>query len=154
MEKDNFILTKMTKQTKPNQNHPWDRAGASVLTRFNEVFNEQQPLDTGVNFFVLALEALGAKPRFSCEGHPTGFYVAFEAPYELALEIEGAGFFTVQIERLNYWSIRKTNTEQMSEATEAEKVRTLRWAVEAWVRVFGERLASLECVKASCLEPS
>ncbi|MBC8737064.1 hypothetical protein F6X40_09610 [Paraburkholderia sp. UCT31] len=138
----------MTKQTTKKLNHPWDRAASSELTRVSGAFGNHETLDTGVNFFVLALEALGARPRFSCEGHPTGFYVAFEAPYELALEIEGAGFFSVEIEGQNYWSIRKTKTEHVSEGyTEAKKVRTLRWAAEAWVRVFGERLAGIQCVK-------
>lgn len=127
-------------------NHPWDRAKTTVLTRVGS-FGQQQPLDPGVNFFVLALEALGARPRFSCEGHPLGFYVAFEAPYELALQIHGAGFFSVEILGPDYWAIRKTNTEHMAEGhSEVEKARTLRWAADAWARVFGDRLASLECI--------
>ena len=133
---------------KSNPSHPWDRARTTVLIRKNGAFRNDEPLDTGVNFFVLALEALGAVPRFSCEGHPTGFYVAFEASYELAFEIHCAGFFSVEIEGPNYWSIRKANTERMSERyDEADKVDTLRWATDAWLRTFGNRLASLDCVK-------
>jgi hypothetical protein len=142
-------MSKKSKLTQ-NPNHPWDRARASVLIRKNGVFRNDEPLDTGVNFFVLALEALGAVTRFSCEGHPTGFYVAFEASYELALEIHSAGFFTVEIEGPNYWSIRKTNSERMSEGNhEANKVETLRWATDAWLRTFGNRLAGLDCVKVA-----
>ena len=138
----------MAKQSKTNPNHPWDRAAACVLTRLDERFGRQEPIDVGVNFFVLALEALGARPRFSCEGHPTGFYVAFEAPYELALEISKAGFFSVEISGPNYWAIRKRNTESMEKPyTEAKKAETLRWAADAWVRTFGDRLAGLECLK-------
>jgi hypothetical protein len=145
----------MAKKLKDSLNHPWDRAAATVLTRANGTWGEKEAIDVGVNFFVLALEALGAKPRFSCEGHPAGFYVAFEAPYELALEIAKAGYFTVEIASNNsywnipdYWSIRKANAERMEQPyTEEAKASTLRRAADAWLRAFGERLAGLECLK-------
>lgn len=126
--------------------NPWDICAKQNLTRTNGAFGQDEPLDTGVNFFVLALEALGATTKFSCEGHPAGFYVAFEANYELALEISTAGFFSVEIEGKNYWSIRKTKTEtgvKKGDYTENDKVRSLRWAAEAWVKTFGERLGDL-----------
>lgn len=124
-------------------NHPWDLAAQQNLRRVSGSGYEED-VDPGVNFFVLALEALGAKTHFSCEGHPVGFYVAFEAGYPLAVEIEKAGFFTVAISgRENFWTIRKLETQPSNPAngyTEADKERTLRWAAEAWLRSFGSRL--------------
>jgi hypothetical protein len=134
----------MVTQPKPNIKHPWDRAAASVLTRTNGLTGTQEALDPGVNFFVLALEALGATPRFSCEGHPMGFYVAFEAPYELALEIHDAGYFSVEIWRRDLWTMRKVNDEIVTKPyTNNSKVKILRSAAEGWLRVFGDRLGSL-----------
>jgi len=138
----------MPRDNTSSLNHPWDRAKATVLVRTNGAWGDQEKVDPGVNFFVLALEALGATPKFSCEGHPTGFYVTFEASYELAREIEAAGFFTVEISRNNGWVIRKGNTERIETGyTERDKEQTLRWATEAWISRFGDRLASLECLK-------
>ena len=122
---------------------PWDICGRQILTRPNEN-PKYERLDPGVNFFVLALEALGAVPRYSCEGHPRGFYVAFDATYELAQEIHSAGFFRVEIERPNYWSIRYSDTgPEGNFLTEAERVQRLRWASSAWVKRFGDRLGAL-----------
>lgn len=137
----------MTKKATSVPNHPWDRAATSVLIRTGS-YGRQEKVDPGANFFVLALEALGATPRFSCEGHPYGFYVAFEAPYELALEINAAGHFTVEISGKDYWAIRKERSENAeAEYTEADKQRSLRWATEAWIRAFGGRLSSMDCFK-------
>lgn len=128
------------------KNHPWDRA-ASVPIRSDD-YRVGESLDPGVNFFVLALRALGAKTRFSCEGHPTGFYITFEAPYKLALEVKSAGFFRVEIEGEGYWSIRRSEyTHDGGPYTEKVKVDVLRWATEAWIRTFGDRLAGLDCLK-------
>lgn len=129
-------------QKKSQIDHPWDRAAGLSLTR-GSPFGVLEPIDPGVNFFVLALESLGAKPKFSCEGHPSGFYVAFQAPYELAAKIKTAGFFTVEIEGDGYWSIRKRLSERVnlsSAYSEGDKARTLRWATQAWITNFGEEL--------------
>jgi hypothetical protein len=124
--------------------HPWDICAQQRLTRTNGAFGHEEPLDPGVNFFVLALEALGAKPKFSCEGHPTGFYVAFNADYALAQEISGAGYFSVEISGENYWAMRTRETPMDDEEyCDAHRVRKLRWATEAWIRVFGSRLGNL-----------
>jgi hypothetical protein len=128
-------------------NHPWDVAAATPLKRQSTPLSKLQDIDPGVNFFVLALEALGATPHFSCEGHTRGFYVLFSAPYELALDIRNAGYFSVQIEDQGTWSIRKTSAEYVEYAnspyTEKDKVWLLRAAADAWLRHFGDRLASL-----------
>lgn len=132
----------MSKSKIPAADNPWDRAARLQLTRTNAVFGNPEPIDPGANFFVLALEALGAKTRFSCEGHPTGFYVAFEAPYDLAAKVKSAGFFSVEIEGQNQWSMRKTNAEWMPQKphSEADKAQILRWAADAWVARFGADL--------------
>lgn len=123
--------------------HPWDVAASRTLERRSTPLCKLQNIDPGVNFFVLALEALGAVPKFSCEGHPTGFYVLFEAPYELALDIRNAGYFSVEVEGPGSWSIRKTCAEFLGSLhTEKEKASLLRAAAEAWLHHFGDRLAS------------
>jgi hypothetical protein len=135
----------------PDPTHPWDKAAAQLLTRPSVPTGALEALDPGVNFFVQALEALGAHPKFSCEGHPVGFYVAFDAPYELALEIKAAGFFRVEIEGTGYWSIRKSFGEIVDgRFTQAKKAKVLtdaqeglRWAAEAWLKRFDNRLAFL-----------
>jgi hypothetical protein len=136
---------------KPNPSHPWDKAASNRLVRNSMQTGAPEVLDRGVSFFVLALEALGAQPKFSCEGHPGGFYVAFNAPYELALEIKSAGYFTVEIEGPGYWSIRKSLGELTDgRFTQAKKAKvltdaqeSLRWATEAWLKRFGARLEEL-----------
>lgn len=123
-------------------NHPWDRACRLKLVRVNPVFRDSEVLDRGANFFVLALEALGATTRFCCEGHPTGFYVAFESSYELAQEINSAGYFTVEISGPNQWVMRKTLLECQEGQVYSgnEKLATLRAASDRWVDRFGDRL--------------
>lgn len=121
--------------------HPWDQACDLVVERGGKMYPVQS-VDRGVNFFILALEELGAKTNFSCEGHPTGFYIAFDAPYELAYEIKCAGFFSVEIEGKNSWSIRKTGAEKGNpHYSERDKLFVLRNATEAWLRVFDKRLS-------------
>src|SRR3989344_9508343 len=101
------------KHTKPNL---WDRYRGPVLARTDE------RLDPGVNFFVLILEKLGLPTYFSCEGHPDGFYVTFDAPYKKALRIKQCGFFAVEVEREGHWSIRIH-----MEHDDRERVDCLRW---------------------------
>lgn len=88
-------------------------------------------LEPGVNFFVLALEQYGATTHYSCEGHPTGFYVLFEADYALAMQIQAAGYFSVEIEGENLWSIRTRAVD------EEQKNHVLTHAAEAWAKHLG-----------------
>lgn len=121
----------------------WDICARQQLTRPNANPSYER-LDPGVNFFVLALEAVGAVPRFSCEGHPKGFYVAFEATYELATEIHDGGFFRVEIEGPNYWSIRLPETTGLNGPYgDEDRIRVLRWAATAWGNLFGARLGAI-----------
>lgn len=79
------------------------------------------------------LEKLGAKTEFSCEGHPTGFYIVFTGPAALAFALHSCGFFHVQVEGKNRWSIRLGHHID----NEAHKQMTLTFAAKAWVKAFG-----------------
>lgn len=119
--------------TKPNV---WDQAGQLEIRRGNE------KLDPGVNYFVAKLDELGVITCFSCEGHPNGFYVFFGGAYEQALRIRGAGYFSVEVEGENHWSIRIHKEE-----SEPERVDHLRWAAAAWEKAFGK--LNLEKIRLS-----
>jgi hypothetical protein len=112
--------------------HVWDQACELVVERTSPCGTYSGPIDPGVNYFVLALEQLGASPRYSCEGHPGGFYVLFEAPLALALRILNCGYFTVELEGKNLWSIRMRVPD-----TDDERVQLLRWAADAWTKYLG-----------------
>lgn len=80
------------------------------------------------------LDQLGLPTHYSCEGHPDGFYVTFEAPYEQALAIKNCGYFSVEIEGQDYWSVRKHISYRDAEK---ERVDSLRWAADAWETKLG-----------------
>ena len=115
---------------------PWDIARRLRLCRqppghFRHV-GTCAVIDPGVNFFVRGLEELGAQPIASCDGHGSHhqFYVLFFATYELALLLRGVGFFNVEVERPNEFSLRLNyDPSNLSQ--------TLRWAAEAWREKLG-----------------
>jgi len=116
---------------------PWDTARRLRLCRQPPSCRMPcEVIDSGVNFFVRSLEELGAQPISSCDGHGRGhfFYVLFHASYELALSIRNAGFFSVEIEGPERFSLRITHDA-------AENQRNLnsllRWASEAWCEQLG-----------------
>ena len=110
-------------RTKPNV---WDEAAQIDVWRGGE------KLDPGVNYFVLMFEQMGLPTFFSCEGHPGGFYITFQAPYEVALRIKEAGFFAVEIEDEDYWSLRRH-----APVGKKTRVDAFRWAAEAWEKQLG-----------------
>ena len=112
---------------------PWRKAREFGLSR-TDYRAAGEILEPGVTFFVMALEALGAQPKYSCEGHPHGFYVAFHASYELAIRIARVGYFTVELSRQDYWAIRHSSASEQAHSTEREKNRALEWAAAAWVK--------------------
>jgi len=147
----------------PKKLSPWRRAYKKVLKRYNNnretymggrMRYEPVTLDRGVNYFVEALERLGAFTRYSCDGHgnPENFYVMFTAPYSLALKIVAAGFFKVELNRRKntfelrlgpamdhvetgpnkYRPVRMTGKEYIRESWQ----QTLEWASEAWERTL------------------
>jgi hypothetical protein len=112
----------------------WDRAAKLELWRSSPYPWPTPPekLELGVNYFIAMLEQLGAKTTFSCEGHPNGFYVSFAAPYMTALKVEECGYFAVEIEGKNRWSIRINREE-----TKNGLIDCLRWASTAWEKRLG-----------------
>ena len=98
-----------------------------------KVIRDGERIDPGANFFVLMLDQLGLQTRFSCDGHSGHFYVMFMAPYEQALAIKAVGYFSVEIEGEEYWSIRSSMIEHGQNRAEV-----LRGAASMWERYFGE----------------
>lgn len=100
-----------------------------------------ETLERGVNFFILALEQLGAKTNASCEGHPHGFYVWFSCDDRLARRIHDAGYFAVEMSRVG-WCMRISNAERMMPLetgepwNESYKADLLRQASEAWAKTL------------------
>lgn len=65
----------------------WDTACKLTLHRRDPDGRGLVPLEPGVNYFVLALERMGARTRYSCEGHPSGFYVMFHSSAKVARQV-------------------------------------------------------------------
>jgi len=65
-----------------NPKYAWDRARTlpPLLRAHPRWPQKTEPLEPGVNYFVLQIERLGGKTFASCEGHPDGFYVALYGP--------------------------------------------------------------------------
>lgn len=106
----------------------WDAAAEIKIYRSGEL------LDSGANYFVLMLNQMGLPTSYSCEGHPNGFYVTFNASYKEALAIRRVGYFSVEIEEKDYWSIRSHIDYT---GTPREKIDAMRWAAAAWDERFG-----------------
>ena len=92
--------------------NPWKESCKYQLERGGET------LEPGVNFFVLALEYLGAETLFSCEGHPKGFYIQFRSSYDTALKINSLKYFSVKLFDMDVWKISRNEY-----GFEAEKCR-------------------------------
>lgn len=112
--------------------HPWDKARRHLLKRRNELSRDLQPLDRGVNYFVLQLERMGIRTEWSCEGHPAGFYITFHATYEQALRIKSHGYFSIEVEGLHYWSMRFSRPHKSTR----KRNFSLRLAAVAWEQAF------------------
>ncbi|MBZ0134511.1 MAG: hypothetical protein K8D98_01145 [Rhodanobacter sp.] len=95
-------------------------------------------IEPGCRYFVQAINELGGCTRFCCEGHPTGFYIAFDAPFDLAQTIANCGFFTVELMRGGGWrlscreQVRITPSGKVKPYTMDERDRILTWAADAW----------------------
>lgn len=118
--------------------NPWDQARKQLILRPDTLKRicggslEMCKLERGVNFFILMLEKLGAQTHWSCEGHPTGFYIVFRCPYPIACMISHAGYFGVEIASDD--STFSLRLPAQSETTERVKRRALRGAAESWTR--------------------
>jgi hypothetical protein len=118
----------------------WAEAGRLKLYRESPCKTYTGLIESGVNYFVLALEQLGAVTQYSCEGHPNNFYILFSAPQEVAENVRACGFFTVELEGPDTWSIRIHNND----ITESARKRILQLAAQAWTKKFGPLVYSQE----------
>jgi len=116
----------------------WDIACRLELDRTSPCKTYTGPIDPGVNYFVLMLEQLGAKTSYSCEGHqpnyskePFSFYISFSAPLRVALMVRECGFFAVELEGKNLWSLRRTFNDI------AAKETCFRLAADCWENCLG-----------------
>ena len=121
------------------QKNLWDDWCMRKLKRRDTLTGAAITIEPGAAYFVNALEQLGGRAEYSCEGHPKGFYVCFRGPYRLALKVAAAGFLTVELARDGRWSISLRGNEQSYElggAAFSRKVKNsmLRMAVDAWER--------------------
>ena len=119
-----------TVRRKPPTIRQWADAKKLIVYRSSPCKTYVGPIDAGVNFFVLKLEELGASTEYSCEGHPAGFYIVFCASLKLANDIHSCGFFTVEIEGENRWSI-------LPDTSVPHKDAVLAMAAISWVKKFG-----------------
>jgi hypothetical protein len=127
----------------------WDFAAKLPVARTSPCGLYSGELEGGVKFFVLMLEQLGAATLYSCEGHPDEhdeghFYVSFKAPLKLARKINNCGFFRVEMERNNGWSIRAAFNSEQGKKTH------LRWAADSWLRQLGPLLPPTNILKTLC----
>ncbi len=116
--------------SKTIQLNPWDAARSIPVVRGGS------DLEPGVKYFVLMLEKLGAVTHYSCEGHPRGFYIVFDAPHELAKRIERCGYLEVAIFK-GGWSMHFGFGNESRIKTQKYKNNLLRSTAEAWQRAFG-----------------
>ena len=126
------------RMTKPNV---WDKARKLELVRVSGTHPWEEPstIDPGVNFFVAMLEQLGLRTTWSCEGHPNGFYISFQASERMTRKIHECGFFNIEIERgRDCWSVRDNVLVPSDRHGKNVHVNHLRWAAEAWEEGLGK----------------
>jgi hypothetical protein len=108
---------------------PWDECYKQSLIRTCPI-PTQAPmiLDFGVNYFILKLEAIELKTFWSCEGHPSGFYIVFKAPYKIARKIS---FMSSEFAQVSISNITKSNIKHTAEKLgKIESRRNLCWNLD------------------------
>lgn len=137
-------------RAKYKSSHVWARASRLKLLRTDTdgFFDDTRglcELESGVNYFVLQLERLGAVTLYTCEGHPNGFYILFHTAHasaNLVHDIAGAGFISVGVSdkpgtyRLNFHA-------HTSFKDEADRDETFRWAAKCWEKKLGRLVLPL-----------
>ncbi len=89
---------------------PWDMHYKSVLTRWAPTGKAPYILEFGINYFIVKLESLGLKTQWSCEGHPTGFYIVIRAPFGIATKIAYASTNYAELSithGVKHWDVEK-----------------------------------------------
>jgi hypothetical protein len=128
-----------------HEEDPWEAAGKIPMTR--PYFEGVDALEPGVKFFILALNFLGCQTQHSCEGHPNGFYTTFTASYPMAQMIHSMGYFDVEIEGKDYWSLRQHH----GRTSERDRARGLKLAAASWAKTLlklQEKVAAREAKKS------
>jgi hypothetical protein len=135
--------------------NPWDAAKALSVVRGYGIYKPAE-LEPGVKFFVLMIEQLGGETCYSCEGHPSGFYVMFKAPLKVAQRIDRCGYFGVELSKhapspgwrlsldRNEWTLDE-DTGQKVPWTKKDRDECLRLAASNWTKEFGP-LKALACI--------
>jgi hypothetical protein len=113
-----------------HEDDPWEAAGKIPMTR--PYGKGVEALEPGVRFFILALNYLRCETQHSCEGHPNGFYITFTSAYPMAQMIDNMGYFDIQIEGKDYWSLRQHH----GRTSERDKARGLRLAAASWAKTL------------------
>jgi hypothetical protein len=122
--------------------NPWDEARKLKLTRGNEIW-PPDVIDPGVNYFVLRLEEMGCTTRFSCEGHPDGFYVSYWGPLAVSPWIARISPFEVGVRHHSRWgsnfkmhlgNIEFAHLRSGRTWDDAARVKLLRAAARNWER--------------------
>jgi hypothetical protein len=128
-------------------NTPWHIAAQDGIMIQHGYFkdNGEVELERGVNYFVLALKAIGVEGTFaSCEGHPTGFYIGFIASYEVAKKVHAMpgcsrlGQFRVELCDPDRWAMRLDLT---GECTQENKEAALAELSVRWQKELGVPMA-------------
>ncbi len=132
----------MAKKKTAKKNHKptdvWTRCCDLKVRRKDVRSKKLCSLDRGVNFFVLMLEQLGCKTRYSCEGHPSSFYIIFAGAPSVAARIAECSYtiFRVEVEgEVNLFSIRLR--ADRVDFPEKRRQRLLVLAARKWQRHFG-----------------
>ena len=119
---------------------PWDDAAKLAVIRYCRTSGDNVELERGVNFFIQTQEYLGAHTLYSCEGHPRGFYILFDADWDLAYDIACAGYFEVMMAAphhpKNRWHLCFGHNVRNASFAERDKRRLLRAAAKAWQKEF------------------
>jgi hypothetical protein len=110
----------------------WDACARLEVLRYSPIERCSMPMEPGVKFFIMALEALGCQTFHSCEGHPLGFYISFRAPHvDLARQIARMGYLSVELEKAE-----DTYTLRMGDCSAklpGGRESVLRGAATAWM---------------------
>src|SRR5262249_22829314 len=131
--------------------YAWDRARALPALRRADPRRPQapEPLEAGVNYFVLQIERLGGKTFASCEGHPDGFYVALYGPDAVWKAIVAANKASGEPFELSLGGGAGIDTGEPEEEAETlilrlpegadwrKRARLLRRAAQGWDEVMG-----------------
>ena len=114
----------------------WAKACKRQIYR-TDLFGKRHLMEPGVVFFIEWIEKLGGTTSFSCEGHPRGFYIAFNGSYQLACRIAACGFLSVEVWADGQWRLAIGSEMHVAGAwTDENRRRVLSWAADSWQHAF------------------